>query len=225
MGVINSTTSSANIIMYDIKNTIRELMNNYSVWADDNVCKNLEMIYKNKLIKLTNDQLAKIILSIGYKFDKPINKDKMCSVIIQHYKRRIHLLKYIDENMDICSDMITKAKHGNVCKNANKYIGDFFTCNTIPKAFWIDADEYKKVINKLRSSGKLGSMSGWVKDLENHYYKSLKSLLKVVNLIKRDIDDPVSTYDFDAIELYTKQIVENMKMFCETYYLLAINSF
>lgn len=224
MGIINSTISSHNIIMYDIKNTIKDLIYNYSVWSDEKVCQNLEALYRNKIIKLTDDQLLKISLSIGYKFDKPVDKQKLCETIINHYKKRIELLKYINVNIENCADMISRAKTGPVCKNVNHYIDDFFKCNSIPKALWIDKEEYKEMISKKRTNDRLESLTGWIDDLEERYYKSLKRILIIVKIIKNEIDNNVTPSEFNVIEQYTKKIINNMNNFCETYYLLAINS-
>jgi hypothetical protein len=210
--------------MYDIKQTIKDLLYNYSIWTDSTKCQNLETLYRNKLIKLTDEQLIKISLSIGYKFDKQVNKQKICETIVNHFKKRVALLQYINENIEKCADMISRAKNGPICKNVNAYVDDFFKCNTIPQALWIDKEEYREIINRKKSTDRIESLIGWVDDLEEHYNKSLKRLLKIIKLIRNEIDNTVTPSDFDAIEQYTRKIVDNMNRFCETYYLLAINS-
>lgn len=224
MGIINSTLSSHDVIMYDIKNTIKDLIYNYSIWTDETKCNNLETLYRNKIIRLPEKQLARVSLSIGYKFDKPINKEKLCEIIVSHYKKRIELLRYININLEKCADMISRAKHGPVCKNVTIYIDDFFKCNIIPQALWIDREEYKEIVNRKKINEKLDTLTSWIGDLEEQYHKSLKRLLTIVKLLKNEIDNNVTPSDFDVIEHYAQKIVNNMTKFCETYYLLAINS-
>lgn len=223
MGIVMSNIMSNDIIMYEIKNAIKELIKNYEVWTNDETCNNLEVMYNGKLITLTVDQLRGITSTIGYKYDKPVPREKLCTIIVTHYKKRIELLKLINQNIEKCADMIHRAKKGPVCKNVNSFVDDFFKCNSIPNSLWIDKEEYRNMITTLKNQDRISSLTVWVEDLEEHYHKSLKRLLKVIDLIKRDIDKTMSHAEFDAIEEHTKKIMTNMTNLCEIYYLLAIN--
>jgi len=214
---------SNDMLIYEIKNTIRELIKNYSMWNNIDTCLKLEAIYRDKLTTLTTDQLFNVSLSMGYKYNS-LSKDKICKFIIDHYKNRIKLLQYINKNIDFCSNMINQAKNGPNCKNVNKYIDDFFKCTMIPHALWISKEEYAELINNLKFNDKLKFLIGWIDDLEKHYNDSLSKLLSIIKMIKKDIDSTISQSEFEIIKINTQTIVKNMKTLCEIYYLLAINS-
>jgi hypothetical protein len=223
MGASLSRNITTNLLLYNVKNEIRDLMNNYEFWSNGEICKNLEVVYREKLIKLTEDQLMKINVSIGYEYTKPIDKTTLCETIVTHYKKRIELLQYIDLNINTCADMIHRAKNGQVCKNVNQYINDFFVCDKIPNALWIDKEHYKILLNSLRKHDNLSVVIKWIEKLESQYHYSLKKLLRVIELMKKDIDNTVSKGEFDSIYKYTVKTVEHMNTLCEIYFLLAVN--
>lgn len=223
MGIVTSSIMSNDIIMYEIKNTIKDLIKNYEVWTNDKLCSNLEVMYNGKLVKLTIDQLRGITTTIGYKYDKPVARERLCEIIINHYKKRIELLQLINLNIEKCADMIRRAKKGQVCKNVDSYVDDFFKCNAIPNSLWIDKEEYNDMIKALKQQDRISLLVNWVEDLEEHYHKSLKRLLRIIDMIKRDIDKTISEVEFNAIETHTKKVINNMTTLCEIYYLLAVN--
>jgi len=227
MGIITSNISSNDIIMHEIRYTIKDLIKNYEVWANNESCNNLEVIYNGKLTKLTLDQLRGISATIGYKYDKnttgQLSKEKLCRNIITHYKKRINLLQFINFNIEKCADMLHKSKNGPVCKNVDGFLDDFFKCNSIPNSLWINKEEYADMIDRLKQQNRLESLIKWIDDLEEHYNKSLQKLLKIIDIIKKDIDKTIPQPEFDAIEEYTRKIINNMTTLCEIYYLLAIN--
>jgi hypothetical protein len=223
MGITTSNLISNDIIVYDIRNTIKDLIKNYEIWTNEKLCTNLETVYNGKLVKLSIDQLRGITTTIGYANQKQLSKAELCKVIINHYKKRIDLLNLINNNITKCADMISSVKKGPICKNVDAYIDDFFKCNSIPQALWIDKDEYAKIIKILKENDRLSSITTWVENLEEHYIKSLKRLLRIIDMIKRDIDTTISEIEFQAIEHHTKKVINNMTTLCEIYYLLAVN--
>lgn len=224
MGIVISKNLSSELLLFDIKNTIRDLIKNYEVWTNKkNVCDNLESLYYNKLIKYDSDLLSKIFEMIGYRTNKSFSKEKICEMIVNHYKKRIMLLRKICDSVDECGDMLFKAKNGNYCKNVNKYIEDLITCSTIPNSIWIDKDEYQKLLKKFKEQNKISSFNKWINSLDNHYYKSLKKIIKIINLIKEDIENNISAEEFNDLEYFTDSTLHEMKTLCEIYYLLIIN--
>ena len=98
-----------------------------------------------------------------------------------------------------------------------------FTCSTIPNSLWIDSDDYKKILCKLEKQKRTDILNKWIKNLDEHYYNSLKKIIRIINIIKNDIDKSISCDKFDALEIYTKKVLNEMNTLCEIYYLLAIN--
>lgn len=223
MGLTLSKNSATDLLICNIKDTIKDLIKNCELWTNDEICKNLEITFNNNLIKLNEPQLQEILISIGYKVDKHISKNKLCEIVINHFKKRIELLKLINREIDKCANMLTKAKKGPVCINVDKFVDDFFTCSTIPNALWIDQNNYKISIKNLKKQGRIDTFAKWLKDLDKNYYKSLRRILKIIDIIKKDIDRNISEYDFSILEKYTKKILCEMVTLCEIYYLLIIN--
>lgn len=219
MGSTFSSLASNDIIMYNIKNTVNELMNDYEIWANDQLCNNFELIYNGKLITLSDVQLKGIIAMIGYNNSENLSKDDLCQIIINHYKRKIELLKSINETIDKCNNMIHRAKNGKYCLNVNTFIDDFYTCNQIDGAIWIDKDEYKIIIHKLKKQDRLKGMLIWIEGLDGKYNESVKKLTGIIDMIKKDVDES----EFKIIEAHTYKTLEYMVLICEIYYLLAIN--
>lgn len=225
MGSAISSENQDNFAAFEIQNIIKELIKNYEVWTDPEKCNKMELVYKNKLMHFSDSMLYDISLLLGHKYEKnKIPREKLCDLIVNHYKSRIELLRKINKGINRCADMIKRASNGEVCRNTTKYIDDFFTCNTIPKAIWINKEEYSKILERLRKDDRLENMTNWIEQLQEHYYGSLQKLLDIVTVIKQDIDNTLSFIEFQAIQEETDVILRKMNQYCEIYYLLAINS-
>ncbi|CAH6421807.1 Hypothetical protein KVN_LOCUS495 [uncultured virus] len=225
MGSSFSTSYNSDHLYNEIKKNIKELIYDYQIWTNDKICDNLEVIYYDKLIKLNKPNLLDISSAIGYKSNKEYDKQKLCQIIISHYKRRIKLLQIINQALDKEKIRLYQAKNGPVCKNTNKYVSveDFFICEQIPNSLWIDRVQYQKIIEKYKKVNIQTEWIFWIKKLEKCYYKSLRILLKIVRKIKQDIDNKMDEIEFDKLENSTIKIIENMNKLCELYYLLAVN--
>ncbi len=55
------------------------------------------------------------------------------------------------------------------------------------------------------------------------YYNSLEELLNIIRKIKQDIDNSLSDIEFAELSNYAEKILENLEIYSEIYYLLAIN--
>lgn len=223
MGLLLSRNLATELLICNIKNTIKDLIKNYEIWTNESICINMEVILNRNLVKLSEKQLSEITVSIGYKANSEYSKEELCKIIINHYKRRIELLKLINLEIDKCANMLNRAANGPVCKNVNKYVDDFFTCGTIPNALWLDQEKYKISIQKLKREGRIDTFSKWINNLDKSYYKYLKKILVVIDIIKKDIDKNISQEDFGILEDFTKKILCKMTTICEIYYLLTIN--
>jgi len=223
MGISFSNITSNDIIITDIKKTITELIDDYKIWTNDELCNNLELIYNGKLVKLTTEQLKGITSSIGYNNTDTLSKTDLCIMIMGHYKKRVLLLRAINGAINKCNNMLHHVKNGNVCLNVTKFIDDFYICNQIPNAVWIDKNDYQLLLNKLKTQDRLSGLMVWINGLDEKYNESLKKLFKIVMMIKDDINKTIDEVEFRVIENYALKTLKNMILTCEIYYLLAIN--
>ena len=189
MGAISSTIFNSDNLYNEIKKIIKELVNEYQIWTNDKICQNIELIYFDKLIKLNEKTLLDVTSAIGYKMNKQYDKQRLCQLIILHYKKRITLLQIINIALEKEKIRLDQAKNGPVCRNTNKYISneDFFTCEQIPNALWLDKKQYQQMVRKFKKLKIYKNWLFWINKLENCYHKSLKLLLKIVKRIKQDM--------------------------------------
>lgn len=223
MGINFSSITSNDLIINDIKKSVIELIDDYKIWTDKQLCNNFELIYNGKLINLTTQQLKGITSTIGYYSTESLSKDDLCIVIMNHYKKRITLLQLINKAINKCNDMINRTRNGNICINVNKFIDDFYVCNQIPNAKWISKDEYKHMINNLKTQNRFHGILIWIEGLDEKYNESLRKLSKIIVMIREDIDKTIDEIEFGVIEKYTQKTLTHMILICEIYYLLAIN--
>lgn len=217
MGIISSTDK----LEYIINNTIIKMIEEYSVWSNPQICGKLEAIYNNKLLELDKSEILKITYALrktSTDFSN-IPKSELCKLIVDHYKKRIELLRYIDHHVKKCALMIKRSKEGPVCRNAHEYIDDFFACDKIPKAIWMDIKTYHNAIDKFKVDERY---TKFIENLYKHYFKSLKQVQEIINIIKQDVGG-VFVGNFESIESYAKRIVTNMVKMCKIYVLIIIN--
>lgn len=225
MGNFLNTNISSEQLHNEIKNVVKNLIYEYESWTNEETCQKLELLYHDKLLKFNKSSLLDISAIIGYKYNKKVDKGELCKIIIQHYKRRIDLLKAINNALERGRKRIYQAQNGPICKRVDSYIEmeDFFTCEQIPNALWIEQEQYKKILESYKRLNIYEGWKYWILELDKYYYKSLKKLLRIVRIIKQDIDNSLSDIEFEIIEIATYKIIENMNNLCDIYYILSVN--
>lgn len=203
---------------------INELMQDYKFWTNKDMCNNLELFYRNKLMTFEDLDLINASISLGYKLDKNnINRDKICNTIIDHYKQRIDLLQKINKTLNECSSKLYRAKTGNVCLNYDGYIDDFYKCSQIPKTLWIDTDTYHKIIEKMKQNKKYDGWMKWITKLESVYAQYISEVKKIVDDLQNNLNNNISPLKFDAIKTRTETLLKRTMTLCDIYYILATN--
>lgn len=223
MGNAGSNINNSERTFLEIQKTIRDLIYDYDLWTNEEICKNLEIVYFDKLIKFNQGDLVDISAAIGYGYKKEVCKEDLCKLIITHYKKRINLLKIILKSIEQTRDKLFRAKTGPVCKGVDDPIEDFLTCTKIPYSLWIDQKQYQKILVNLKNDKRYEIWKFWINKLDKTYYLSLKKLLRIIKKIKQDVNNSMNEEEFNELENYTKFVLEDLSTLTDIYYLLAIN--
>lgn len=204
---------------------IDELIKNYTFWTNKDMCNNIELFYRNKIMSFDDIDLINTSISLGYKLDtsKNIDRNNVCNIIINHYKKRIELLQKIDKILKECSIKLYRAKHGNVCLNYDGYIDDFYKCSQIPKSLWIDSNLYQKIITKIKQTNKYDGWAKWINKLESLYFNYIQEIKKVTDYLQNELNNNVAPSKFEIIKNKTELLLSRTATLSDIYYLLAIN--
>lgn len=208
------------------KESIKKLtdyINRYDDFANENVCKNFEIFYKNKLATFTIDEVKDVALSIGLKYTGDIPRDKLCRDIFENYSLRIKIVKLIRDTIVSVKQKIDKAQYGQVCRDTNKIITDFNECQS-NKGLWLDELEYQNLLNKISSSGNLNIWSKNFDKLKDTYDKLSRKLFKIFDAINKDIDSKFNMEQLNKLLFNTQEISNNMNQICDVLYLAVINT-
>jgi len=226
---LNSHNKCESDFLYDIDGIISD----YSFWNDENACKNLEILYYDKLVKLNHYKIKNVALSIGIKnvqSNKLINdlnfKKKICLLIVSHYKKIINLVNHVKNTILLCQSMIHKINNGHVCQNVSTYISNSFACAS-NGGTWVDHDQYKKKFKEhliKNSSDKIShdNFFKYKKKLNDNYNYYLKIIKNDIYHIKSNINE----LNVDDVNILEKNIILNSKnlyKIVKIYYLLLIN--
>lgn len=221
MGQISSHYYSNNL--YDkIQNEIRHLLYNYNFWTNDQICDQLSLVYYDKLINFQKSELLGASASIGITHDSQIDKDGLCKMIIEHYKRRITLLTKIKTALDSAYLKILNSTAGPVCKNVDAYIDDFFECKKA-NGIWLNQQQYQTIIENIKKTKGYETWINHVHNLDNNWKKYLHKLNNVVMLLKNDVDNKMSNAMFTEVEKHTNNVIRKMNYVCDIFYLLVVN--
>jgi hypothetical protein len=227
MGVQHSVEYRSDYLYHQIRSTIKILIQEYKFWSDDKICNELEVVYYNKLLQFDIDILADASTAISFTHhNKKINncsKEELCRRIVNHYQKRIKLLKYIDKSVKRGRHRIAQAIDGPVCQGVDIFVEDFFTCQKIPDAVWISKEQYAKFIARLYKTERFEQYEKYIDKLDYHYHKCIQKLLFIVEKIKKELDKSVSEERFAVIESKAEQLVKHMDNICDIFYILAIN--
>lgn len=208
----------------NIKHTIKELIFQYELWTQDDICDKLCLIYYNKLIKFNKSDLLNASTAIGIKssFDNNFDKKKLCTAIINHYKKRIFLLNKICNAVDKGYQQINRAQKGYVCVGTKQYVDDLIVCQKI-NGLWIDESQYKKIIQNIKNNGGYDRWYSYIQNMDATWKKYTQKLLNIIIKIKKDVDNSINDELFSQIEEEVDLIIKKMNYLTDIYYLLAIN--
>jgi len=216
---------STNKLYNNIKNTVKKLIYTYEQWISEDICDKLTVVYYDKLVRFSKDELNNASLAIGispYANIDKTEKGEICIKIINHYKKRIDLLKKIISEVDKSYIKIEKAKKGNVCRKAKEYVDDFIKCQKVG-GIWIDEEQYKTIIKNIKDCGKYDEWLNFIYGMENNWVKYNEKLMAIVDKIKKDIDNSIDDQMFEQLDDETNLIIKKMHYIVDIYYLLAIN--
>lgn len=222
MGNEYSHTLEPKKLYNQIQNTVKEIIYKYQFWTDPNICDKLSVVYYDKLIKFHKDNLLDISAAIGIKHESDVPNDKLCTTIIDHFKNRINFLKTILLAIDRGQRRIVRATKGPICRNVDAFVEDFFTCQQY-SGLWISQDQYKHIVQHLKEKGRYDGYKSHFDMLEKKYCFYLRKLLKVIDIIKKDIDNTITDNEFDKIRDFSMEIIKKMDIICDIAYLLIIN--
>lgn len=224
MGSVFSGTHGSNDLYNEIRTSIDELLDEYKFWTNKNVCKDLEFVYYDKLIRFKKSDLLNASTAIGYKFNDNVNKPAICNTIISHYKKRIELLKYILQTVQKAQQKIDRANNGPVCRNVDGFISDLYNCNQIKGAEWMNKNAYKEYVKQLKKHERYDTWKHWLDKLINYYDTTLQKIQIIINKIKGDVNRSISEGEYKALMAHTQETLKSLNTLSDIYYLLAINN-
>lgn len=223
MGQSSSRFRSKNL--YDnIINEVRELLYKYEFWTRDDFCAKMNLVYYDKLIQFKKSELLDTSAIIGIQFEKSedINKEELCVKIVQHYQKRIDILKTIIEAVERNYEKLNRVTNGPVCKNVDRYITDFFVCQKV-SGLWLNEEQIQKLLSELKKIGKYENWYQHIKSLNRAYLKNVEKLQKIIETIKNDVDNSMTDLELSELHKHTDSVVKKMDYIMDIYYLLAVN--
>lgn len=206
---------------------VKELIYKYDFWTKEDICDKLALVYYDKLIQFKSSDILDASASVGIVYDKKvddkeIDKHELCAKIIDHYRKRIELLNDIKTAVEEGYLKLLRAQKGPICKNADKYVGDFLECQKI-KGVWLNEDQYGKIVENLKKNGNYDEWKTHIVNLDSSWKKNLQKLSDVIEIIKRDIDNSIDESKFAELKKHTNETIEKIEKMSNIYYLLATN--
>ncbi len=211
----NNAHTMHNKIMGEIENTIRE----YQTWSKPEICNELTMIYHDKLVHLESTSLAGITASIGLKYDNGANKEEICSLIINHYQKRVELLMEIKSALEKLYSKIVKTKSGPVCRNINEYVDDLLVCKQM-NGLWVNQDQYQVIINNIKKTPNYKTWISHIEHLDKNWKKYLTKLSTIIKILR---NNKLANTSFDELVRHANEVIRKMGYVCDIYCLLIIN--
>jgi len=221
----NHSVNNSTYLQDNIKREIKKLIYEYEFWTKEDFCKDLKVLYHDKLIKFSRSDLVDTGVSLGIvKHSNEQDKQKLCVEISGHYLQRIELLIKILKAIERNYMKVAKAGgEGHVCRNVDGIINDFYTCQKY-NGLWLSEDEYKNLISNFKKNGSYKKWYNSIYNLREKYFKYLKKISEVVEKIKKDIDNSLDAKTFNEIEKYTAELIRRMDQMCDILYLMSINT-
>lgn len=223
MGALISTIDDVSppVNLYrTIIRTIDELMNDQSRWTDPAVCSKLIVSFKDTTKAATDESLINVGQTFGI-MDKKAQKDKnyMCKILINEFKRRINLLKIIKQSIIRFEARVEGAKQGPVCRNSNVFSAKREHCPGV----WLSSDDYQELVKKLKRKGLADKWVQNVSNLQATYNETLQLVWDLTRRIKIEMKSDLSPGSFTQLEQKTKQLLMRMDLLSDIYYIIAVN--
>lgn len=222
-GAARDYKSNQNLYL-KIKETVSDLIYRYEFWTDPKICAKLSLVYYDNLIQFEKSSLVDVSTVIGIKSpsNTPQTKEALCKEIISHYEKRINLLKKIWTIVDTNRKKIVQATHGPVCKKVDKFVENFFTCQEYG-GLWLDETQYRQIIANLKESNIHEDWIKFIEGLESKWYTYMDKFLRIITIIKEDIDNKLDDVEITNINDDTDVLIKKINGIMDIYYLLAIN--
>jgi len=221
MGSILSTNKNSQQLADDIKSTVTDLSyNRYQWWLDENNCMKLELFYKDKLMNFSKDIIVGTTYTIGIPAEGSYSKKELCQRIINHYKKRVELMKVIFEGVNKTQQMIQKINDGEICIQVDRFVDNWNQCKQY-NGGWISKNKFQELLQKIKDTKKYERYYSVVERFEINYYKFLVKLHEFLYRIKEDIDNSMSDEEFNALDKEIRLLVDRMVSKCESLYLIA----
>jgi hypothetical protein len=217
----SNLTKPHNTLYNKIREEVRTLIFKYDFWTHEDICDKLTLVYYDKLIQFKKSDLLDASAYIGIKHDG-LEREELCEQIIQHYKKRIDLLKLIWDAVDRGHQRVTQAREGPICRNVNKYVDEFFECEKM-QGLWLNKEQYNQIINRLKELNIYGNWISHIQGLENKWKKYMSYLYKVIKSIRDDVDNTMDDDMFEELRKTSRLVITKMDYVCDIYYLLTIN--
>ena len=230
MGATESKSTKYKNIAKAFEQDLEHIISNYQVWTNPNMCNNIGVFYSNKIIKFHQDDLLDLATSVGIMHNTNVQKQKLCNEIILYYKQKLLIIKLIYDTVYDIHKKLHLATNGPVCRGIDKFISEIHNCEQY-KGNWLEQSEYKEIVQNSKPIQKDGMKqisrkqlwNEHIKTLEETYDNNKKELLRIVNIIKNDIDNKIKLDELDKLKEETEQITNKFTEIVNTLYLIIVN--
>jgi hypothetical protein len=225
MGGVHSTISNSTYLLDNMKREIKKMIYDYEFWTKNTFCKDMQLLYHDKLIKFERSDLLDASVSLGIvKPSSDAEKKELCDKITNHYIQRIELLTKILKAIERNHLKVARAGgEGAVCRNVDAVITDFYSCQE-HKGLWLSEEQYNNLITNFKKNGNYEKWFNNVNKLRENFFTHLKQLNDVIVKIKQDIDNSLDHIAFSKLEQFTDEVIRKMDSICDILYLLSVNT-
>lgn len=224
MGLFSSKVYPSEKIYKEIMKEIVLLIDKYKYWTMDEICPKLEPVYYDKLLRIGKDNIYGLADTIGIKQEDHYSQEDLCQLIINHFKKRLDLIKCIMVGINKASEILFRTRGGSskgVCARVDTYVSTIEDCKSYG-GLWIDGDQYRKMLKYVKGSEKYKIWKSTVEDLEEDFVKYLSRIKKIMKKVS-DGEYILKSKEFCDFDSYSREVVRRMVYLCEIYYLLAVN--
>ena len=208
--------NAQNDLIQQIHGVARDLTETYTTkFLNPKFCTNVALIYNNKLMNFSKQELNGVSLTLGLVADVP-HKADICNAIVKHYTDRLNLVAAIQESLNYCSNRVFALSGGPRCVS-DPEIFDQEVC-TRNGGRWADViapPDEKVPENKV--------WYNYLFRLQEDYLKALARLLEILTRL-RDYSEDINDEVLREMGVETQNLFRLMQESCGNIYKLALTT-
>jgi hypothetical protein len=176
----------------------------------NNVCANIEYLYKNQLLNLKKISLNNVASDLRLQYNQN-KKEVICDAIIEHFRDRLTLVRIITDSLDFCNQRINNFNQGGFCANHNPTFNKD-QC-TAAKFRWHHVDD-------VLSSNKI--LVDQILLLKKKYVSYLTKLNGILEKLQTSI--VIDSATLDRMKSSAETIIREMQINMDKYYIEIVKN-